>query len=257
MRAGVRQRCRSQGRRGRPAPRRAPPACRVHGPAPPVRTSRLEIPVTDVVDAPRERVGGAHRLALETRQQANAVVEIRGPAAGDLLAFAVRVLDLDRSGSSSACHCPHAACRAVAEAARARRAASASSACSPPAAKPATAIRGASGSVRASGAPLRAMLARGRTRTRSAPAAAQTAARRQILATAPEARQVLPRACKRAHDGGPRRCPAGARRPAGPRRHDRTAPHARAWRRRRRRARVRPPGRPTACSSRAAASNVS
>src|SRR5581483_2392492 len=104
-----------------------------------------EVAVADVVDAPRERVDGAHRLALGAREQADAVVEVRRLAAGDLLAAAVGVVDLDgRHGGAHLSALPNSRTKLVP-----------SSALRPPATKPATAIRARPRSVRTSGAPCR------------------------------------------------------------------------------------------------------
>ena len=97
MLARVRQRDRHRvagDRRCVLAERARPARARARAPAA-ARPDRVAV-VADVVDAAGERVHGAHRLALEARQQPDAVVEVRGLAARDLLALAVGVLDLDR-----------------------------------------------------------------------------------------------------------------------------------------------------------------
>ncbi len=56
-----------------------------------------QIAVADVVDPPRERVHRAHRTAALARQQADAVVEVRGLRARDRLAAVVGLARVDRA----------------------------------------------------------------------------------------------------------------------------------------------------------------
>ena len=113
----------------RPAPGRAIRAVVVVEPREPSRAARaapaaaassVVTVVADVVDPPRERVHGAHRLALGARQQADAVVEVGGLVARDLLALPVGSARSRARGRSSAraADLEHASTRAAARRAR-------------------------------------------------------------------------------------------------------------------------------------------